>query len=125
MDHKKWYRYYFDLNVRLQKRALEDVDIIKEGRFFHHKTGFTHLNPRQFRSLRIARQGNALRPWQATQGPTTRSGLTTNFGCALFGRPKVWQTRDRNLTLEEDVTMAKRFKLMHRREVLREEFLMP
>jgi hypothetical protein len=27
----------------MQKRALEDVDIIKQGRFFHHKAGIAHL----------------------------------------------------------------------------------
>jgi hypothetical protein len=44
VHHKKWYRYYFHVNVRLQNSALEDVDVIKEGRFFHHKTGFAHFN---------------------------------------------------------------------------------
>jgi hypothetical protein len=44
VNHKKWYRYYFHVNVRLQNGALEGVDIIKKWRFFHHKTGFAHFN---------------------------------------------------------------------------------
>ena len=70
-------------------------------------------------------QAIALRRRRAIATGNTRSGSTTNSGCALSGRRKArWRSGSWTIT-RRGTGMAKKLKPMHPGEVLREEFLVP